>query len=160
MNAARHSPLVARVAKAISRWRWDQKTNEPWERLKPSVQHAYLEQAQAALDACQAQRLLDTLREYIASAYQCTEAGGDDVAAMLRFGEADKAARALVAEFGDELACPSPSEHSDSAEARFRLRFEADKAGDMTEEEWGQWVDRLPKDEFWAMLELGLSEAK
>jgi hypothetical protein len=53
-----------------------------------------------------------------------------------------------------------PSEVRIDAETRFRQRFEADKADEMTEEEWGQWVDRLPKDEFWAMMELGLSEAK
>ncbi|WP_435008023.1 hypothetical protein P12x_005290 [Tundrisphaera lichenicola] len=41
--------LVERVAKAISAWRWDQKTDEPWERLKPSVQEAYRDQARAAI---------------------------------------------------------------------------------------------------------------
>ena len=60
---------------------------------------------------------------------------------------------------GDGASC-APSDARDDAEARFRQRFEADIADEMTEEEWGQWVDRLPKDEFWAMMELGLSEAK
>jgi hypothetical protein len=53
-----------------------------------------------------------------------------------------------------------PSEAQDDAEARFRQRYEADKADDMSDKEWGQWVDKLPKDEFWAMMRLGLSKAK
>jgi hypothetical protein len=57
---------------------------------------------------------------------------------MLRFGEAHKAARALLAEFGDEPSTPSPWEEPDGAEARLRHRFMTDKVDEMTEEEWGQ----------------------
>ncbi|WP_210420174.1 hypothetical protein [Aquisphaera giovannonii] len=50
-EAEQPQEAVERVARAISAWRWDQKTDEPWERLKPSVQQAYRDQARAALDA-------------------------------------------------------------------------------------------------------------
>jgi hypothetical protein len=92
---------------------------------------------------------------------------------------------ASVAEFPDDPACwsewmealdkalescPGTSAHFHArkqqelpqtvteAEQRFRSRYEADKCDDMTEEQWGVWVDALPKDEFWAMMELGLSD--
>jgi hypothetical protein len=38
------------------------------------------------------------------------------------------------------------------ARKRFFARYNADKADAMSEEEWGRWVDKLPKDEFLAMI--------
>lgn len=157
MTAAPQSPMVARVAEAI---RQVPLSISSTRRSGQNGLRNAEDVAQAALDACQAQKLLDTLCEYIAASDACTEAGGDDVAAMLRFGEADKAARALLAEFGVASAAPTQAERTDDAEASFRRRFEADKADEMTEEAWGQWVDKLPKDEFWAMMELGLRGSK
>jgi hypothetical protein len=66
----------------------------------------------------------------------------------------------LPSDGGGGGASCAPSDAQQSGEARFRQRYEADKADAMTEEEWRQWVDKLPKDEFWAMMELGLSDAE
>lgn len=92
---------------------------------------------------------------------------------------------ASVAEFPDDPACwsewiealdtalescPGTAAHSHArkqqdqpageseAEQRFRARYEADKCDEMSEEQWGNWVDALPKEEFLAMLELGMNE--
>jgi uncharacterized protein (TIGR02217 family) len=43
------------------------------------------------------------------------------------------------------------------ADRRFRERYKRDECDSMTEDQWGEWVDALPKDEFWAMMELGLN---
>lgn len=51
MSGADQEELAERVARAISAWRWDQKTEECWERLKPAVQAAYRDQAKAAIAA-------------------------------------------------------------------------------------------------------------
>lgn len=80
---APQSPLVGRVKSAL---------------VPYTARSDRTNAAQAAIEASQAEEMLDTLREYIAAADRCAEVGGDDVAAMLHFGEADKAARALVAE--------------------------------------------------------------
>jgi hypothetical protein len=47
-----------------------------------------------------------------------------------------------------------------NAASQFMQRFNKDKCMDMTEEQWGEWVDVLPIDEFTAMLELGIPEDK
>jgi hypothetical protein len=78
--APKYSPLVDRVAEKIKR-----KHNQGFEAM-----------AQAAIAACHAEELLKVLREYIAAADESVT-GDNDVAAMLRFGAADKAARALLA---------------------------------------------------------------
>src|SRR6185437_16840761 len=49
----------------------------------------------------------------------------------------------LPSDGGEVAANCVPSDVPDDAETRFRQRFEADNADAMTEEEWGQWVDRL-----------------
>lgn len=83
---ALHTPLVERVADAI------ESAADDW----MSWGSAYRSRlAQAAIDACHAAELAATLREYIAAADDCVS-GDNDVAAMLRFGAADKRARALL----------------------------------------------------------------
>jgi hypothetical protein len=83
MTPAPHSPLVVAVGNAIR----ETMTNG---KLQPETA------AQVALGACRFEELLGTLREYIAAA-DASVAGDNDIAAMLRFGNADRAARALVA---------------------------------------------------------------
>ncbi len=66
MNAAPQSPLVRRVAVAICPWVDRRKQAHPpevvWENLTPESQTAYLEQAQAALDACHAEEMIEALK--------------------------------------------------------------------------------------------------
>src|SRR5262245_25314370 len=90
---APHSPLLARVEAAI------RKVPLSISSTRRSGQNGLRnadEVAQAAIKACHADALAVTLREYIEAADACA-AGDNDVAAMLRFAEADKAARALLA---------------------------------------------------------------
>ncbi len=47
---------------------------------------------------------------------------------------------------------------TDDAIDRFWQRYEWDDADGMTEDQWGDWVDALPRDEFLAMIHIGLSE--
>jgi hypothetical protein len=62
---APNSKLVESVARAISQWMNGKKLPVPpnWERLQESTRLAYLDQAQAALDACRAEELADALRQ-------------------------------------------------------------------------------------------------
>lgn len=67
-------------------------------------------------------------------------------------------------------ACPGSNAHfhakkvisavASEAEQRFRDRFKADKCDEMTDDQWGAWVDVLPPDEFWAMIQLGLDASE
>lgn len=47
---------------------------------------------------------------------------------------------------------------SPASEKAFHERFAKDNCEAMTDEQWGVWVNALPKDEFWSMMELGLNE--
>lgn len=66
----------------------------------------------------------------------------------------------LPSDGGEVAANCVPSGDPDNAEARFRQRFEADNADAMTDEQWREWVDKLPSDEFLAMIALGTSESR
>jgi hypothetical protein len=66
--------------------------------------------------------------------------------------------RLLPPDGGEVAANCLPSDDPESAEARFRQRFEADKADDLSDEAWGEWVNNLPQDEFWAMVKLCMAD--
>lgn len=57
-----------------------------------------------------------------------------------------------------EAAQDDASNIASEAEARFWKRYSDDKAEDMSKEAWGEWVDALPKDEFMAMISIGVGE--
>ena len=54
-TAEQPDDMIEGVAIAISAWRWDRKTDEPWERINEPVKEAYRDQARAAIAAMQAQ---------------------------------------------------------------------------------------------------------
>lgn len=43
---------------------------------------------------------------------------------------------------------------TEDALMRFHRRYQADNVEAMTDEQWGKWVDALPRDEFMAMISL------
>lgn len=58
-----------------------------------------------------------------------------------------------------EIKTDTPAKGVDSeAEQRFHQRFEADNCAEMNDDQWGEWVNAMPRDEFYAMLELGIND--
>ncbi len=48
----------------------------------------------------------------------------------------------------------TPEQRAEAEEA-FNRRYADDKADEMTKEQWGAWVDALPRSEFMAMMRIG-----
>lgn len=63
------TPLVESVARAISQWMNGARLPSPpnWDRLQEATRQAYLDQAQAALDACHVEELESALRDLLAA---------------------------------------------------------------------------------------------
>lgn len=58
------------------------------------------------------------------------------------------------------MSTPANATHpanDDAAAERFWDRWERDRAEERDEEAWGAWVDALPRDEFLAMIRIGLA---
>lgn len=97
MTAAPHSSLAKRVAIALSQWMNCKKLPQPpiWERLQESTRGAYLDQAQAALDACHAEEMRQVI-ELLVYAKDMKERSGDTPAYQAKKAEGWSRARSLL----------------------------------------------------------------
>lgn len=86
-------------------------------------------------------------------------AGGAVIAPSRPLTDAEQRARGLGALGTAQAAPPTPEPEPPATsddEAAFWRRHEADGAAGMDAEAWGEWVDALPRNEFLAMIRLGI----